>query len=131
MEWEYATESWTFMGPGSDEWPHSDEWQAEQRAPTSSGLGVDLQPDRPKTSRAEELRAAYYSWRDSQESEWLNQMGEAGFELVAVYRHEDWGRDAGLGRWFPIVTVFCYFKRPRMLHEELPEKPRIGFQPLR
>lgn len=127
MEWEYATESWVFVGPGTDDWPGAAEWTNEQG---QAAVGTfNLQADKPRTERAQALRTDYYEWRNAQESEWLNTMGTAGYELVAVYRHEDWEVGPGLSRWFAIVTVFCYFKRPRMQDEDLPTKPQIGFRP--
>ncbi len=55
-------------------------------------------------------------------------MGEVGFELVSVYRNEDWGSDS-VRYDYPIVTVTAYFKRAKAPDEVLPEKPQIGFRP--
>jgi hypothetical protein len=128
LEWEYAVESWSFIGADRDPWPGKDAWNALPDVPhyeqgTISGV---LRPG-PESPEAQQLRQGYYVWQNEQEHVWLNQMGDAQFELVAVYRAEDWG--GAMFRSFPIIRVQCYVKRPRLPEEEpLPEKPQIGFQ---
>lgn len=124
-----------FVGPAGDAWPGQAAWRAlregaKAAAKAKGGLGgVLFEGENVVGPDADAVKADYYAWRIAQEREWLNAMGQAQFELVAVYRDENRGPDT-FPRWtFSIVTVHCYFKRLRV--PDLPIKPRIGFDPER
>ena len=110
MEWEYATERIVFVGPRGDDWPYQRRWRSlvdDYRQRKAGTLGrVMTRGDMPEGEEAEELRERYLQWRDSAEQGWLNDMGAAGFELISVFRDEDWGgRDLFSMRSFPVVIV--------------------------
>ena len=131
MEWEYATEGWTFRGPYWDRWPDRDTWVRLFAAPGAHESSPDtlrrlsshirLPPD---SEAANELEDQYWEWRRTVELGWLNEMGSAHFELVAVTRVTALSERPDDP--FPTVEVFCYFKRPRL--PEMPAKPSIGFR---
>jgi hypothetical protein len=73
----------------------------------------------------------YLIWRDRVEADYLNEFGEARYELVSVTRdtqRESRSPDYVYRYAFPNIRVFCYFKRPNL--PDAPEAPKrtIGFQ---
>ena len=123
IEWEYAVESWIFVGPHRDDWPHADRWrQLLREQEQAAGPGVITMFVRLEGPEADHLSGLYYQWQRQTEKDWLDEMGSVGFELVSIYRDEDRGE---FGRPFPLVDVTAYFKRPRL--KEMAPKPIIGF----
>lgn len=121
-EWEYQAVGWSFWSPRYDDWPgaapYEERYQAEVKA---MGRGLLRFNDRLEED-PDGLFDRYTEWRDDAENQYLDEVGRAGFELVAL--HREVLRESG---FFPHILVRAYFKRPRSA--EAPPMPRpIGFQ---
>lgn len=150
MAWEYLTRSYRFQGPDADDWPGRERYadllreqiaerEAREKA-RQGGLGYMSSryigrighEEVVESEEGERLAAAYRAWRDRVELDYLNEFGEAGFELVAVtrdVRRERNTPDFTFIYAFPVISVFCYFKRPKTPNAPEPPKRSIGFQP--
>jgi hypothetical protein len=156
MKWEYEARSWEFRDPEQDPWPGRDRYnealgeqaRAETARRTASRGRVTFAslagiPESAITGvshetavtgqEGQQLAADYVGWRLRSEVEFLNEWGQAGFELVSITRIEQWeqrSRDHVTFYAFPTVLVHAYFKRP--MDADAPEPPRrkIGFQPI-
>jgi len=126
-QWEYRAESWVFMGAYSDKWTDRSEYRNEvnrrRREVGSASVGVLVVGDRLDT-RAD---FAYLMWRDAAENDYLNAMGDAGWELVTLHRIVTESR-VDPERFWPTIQVRAYFKREAS--PNAPETPRnpIGFR---
>jgi hypothetical protein len=155
MKWEYAARSWEFRDPEQDPWPGRDRYNealAEQARAETARRGASrgrvtfaslagipenavsgVSHGTVVTGReGQQLATDYVGWRLRSEVEFLNEWGEAGFELVSITRIEQWGdrsSDHVTVHAFPTVRVHAYFKRP--MDADAPEPPRrqIGLEP--
>jgi len=126
ITWEYRAESWAFLGAYDDKWPGRPGYRVEvqkRRREAATRVRVVV-GDRLDTAHDFE----YITWRDEAENDYLNAMGNAGWELVTLHRVvTDSTIDAE--RFWPTIVVRAYFKREARANA--PETPRnpIGFRP--
>lgn len=118
--WDYLAVSWSFEGPLADTWPARDAYQAGLDA----ALARDIPEDLHLPPEMDQLDETYIEWRSNAENKYLNDMGAAEYELVAL--HRDVVRERML-RW-PYISVRAYFKRES--RAGLPSAPPnpIGFR---
>ena len=103
-------DEWWFWGPARDDWPGKDAYVEAERKVDLSAIGL-----------AEQWR----EWLNAKEQAWLDEWGDAGFELVAAETHET---PAVAGLLPSYTTVRAWFKRERVAGNPEPPKP-IGFRP--
>lgn len=125
QQWEHVTRLLGFSGPTSDPWPERDYYNALLAdAPPRSVLVGPEDDDVIETDEGLDLTGDYFVWRQDVESEYLNDFGAAGFQLVAVDRR--YVRPTSL---IPGVHIHMYFVRPYVADAPPPPPARpIGFQ---
>ena len=150
-QWEYIIRRWEFRGPDLDDWRGHDEYiaaleaqkaqraEAEASARSANPLGslaaISLRnwsvEEEVEGDLGERLAEAYLAWRDQAEVDLLNELGDAGFEMISMTRQRrDERRDPTHVFYyaFPIIAVHCSFKRQKQVRAPEPPHREIGFR---